>query len=204
MSVKINYIENEFSQNTYIIEFENECIVVDAGCGVNKVQAKTNKPIKAVLITHGHFDHIKNIEEYNKLNISIYAHKNILELLGDEIKNASRLFNQFHKYSVKTINIQDGEEIKVDNHIIKCLHTPGHSIDSTCYLLDNETLFSGDILFADSFGRYDLPTGNKKELIKSLNKILNLDYKLLLAGHGIPSKKQEQQRNIPKWTDYLS
>jgi len=204
-TVKIKWAENELSQNTHIVEFEDCCIVIDAGCEIKKAKEITNKPIKAVFLTHGHFDHIKNIEEYDKLNVPIYAHKNILELLEDEYKNASLLFNQPHKYNIININfVEDNEEIEIENHIIKCLHTPGHSIDSTCYLLDNETLFSGDTVFSVAVGRDDLPTGNKKELIKSLNRILNLDYKQLFTGHGRPSDKSEQKTNIPKWIDYLS
>jgi len=204
-TVKIKWAENELSQNTHIVEFEDCCIVIDAGCEIKKAKEITNKPIKAVFLTHGHFDHIKNIEEYDKLNVPIYAHKNILELLEDEYKNASLLFNQPHKYNIININfVEDNEEIEIENHIIKCLHTPGHSIDSMCYLLDNETLFSGDTVFSVAVGRDDLPTGNTNELIKSLNRILNLDYKQLFTGHGRPSDKSEQKTNIPKWIDYLS
>ena len=203
-TIKIKWAENELSQNTHVVEFENSCIIIDVGCSIEKVKEISNKPIKAVFITHGHFDHIKNIEEYNKLNIPIYAHKNILELLEDEYRNASLLFNQPYKYKLQNINfVEDNEEIEIEKHIVKCLHTPGHSIDSMCYLLDNETLFSGDTVFSVAIGRDDLPTGNTQELIKSLNKILNLDYKQLFTGHGRPSDKDEQKTNIPKWLNYL-
>lgn len=204
-TIKIKWAENELSQNTHVVEFENSCIVIDAGCSVEKIKEITNKQIKAVFLTHGHFDHIKNIEEYDKLNIAIYAHKNILELLTDEIKNASSLFHQPCKFKIENLNfVEDNEDIKIDNHTIKCLHTSGHSIDSMCYLMDNETLFSGDTVFSVAVGRDDLPTGNTNELIKSLNRILNIDYNSLFTGHGRPSDKQEQKTNLPKWIDYLS
>ena len=204
-TIKIKWAENELSQNTHIVEFEHSCIIIDAGCSVENIKEITNKPIKALFITHGHFDHIKNIREYNKLEIPIYAHKNILDLLEDEYKNASLLFNQPCIYKLENIEfVEDNEEIEIENHIIKCLHTPGHSIDSMCYLLDNETLFSGDTVFSVAIGRDDLPTGNTQELIKSLNRILSLDYKTLFTGHGRPSDKSEQKTNIPKWIDYLS
>ena len=204
-TVKIKWAESELKQNTHIIEFENVCILIDAGCSVQEIENITKKPIKAVLLTHGHFDHIKHIEEYDTLNIPIYASKHIIEMFEDESKNVSKLFNQPHKYIIENINfVEDDEEIEIDNHIIKCLFTPGHSVDSMCYLLDNETLFSGDTVFSVAIGRDDLPTGNTQELIKSLNRILNLDYKKLFTGHGRPSDKEEQKTNIPKWIDYLS
>lgn len=204
MSLKIRNFENEFSQNTYVIELENSCVIIDAGCSLNSVKEITPKPIKTVLITHGHFDHIKNIEEFDKLNVVIYANKHIIEMLNNEYKNASLLFNQPCTYKLKNIKfVEDNETIEIDNHKIKCLHTPGHSIDSMCYLIDNEILFSGDTLFAGAVGRDDLWSGNSNELIKSLNKILNLDYKALFTGHGRPSVKEEQKTNIPKWLNYL-
>lgn len=203
-TIKIKWTENELSQNTHVVEFENSCIVIDAGCSVEKIKSICNKPIKAVFVTHSHYDHIKNIEEYDKLNIPIYANGYIMEMLNDEIKNASLLFNQPYKFKVKNIKfIENNEIMEIENHKIKGIYTPGHSKDSMCYLLDNETLFSGDTVFSVAVGRDDLPTGNTKQLIESLNKILNLDYKQLFTGHGRPSDKCEQQTNIPKWIDYL-
>ncbi len=204
-TIKIKWAENELSQNTHIVELENGCIIIDAGCSVEKIKEITDKPIKAVFVTHSHFDHIKNIEEYDKLNVPIYANKHITEMLNDEIKNASLLFNQPCKFEVDNITfVENNEDVNVENHIIKCIYTPGHSVDSMCYLLDNETLFSGDTVFSISVGRDDLPTGDTKELIESLKLILNLNYKNLYTGHGRPSDKEEQKQNIPKWKDYLS
>lgn len=203
-TVKVKWAENELSQNTHVVEFENGCIVIDAGCPISKIKEITTKPILAVFVTHSHFDHIKNIEEYDKLNIPIYAHKSAVEMLTDEVKNASLIFNQPCRFNVKNIEfVEDNEIIETNNHTIQCLHTPGHSADSISYLLDNETLFSGDTVFSVAVGRDDLPTSNTNQLIKSLNKILNLNYISLFAGHGRPSDKQEQQTNIPKWLDYL-
>ena len=111
-TIKIKWAENELSQNTHVVEFEDVSIVIDAGCSIERVKEISNKPIKAVFITHGHFDHIKNIEEYDRLNIPIYAHKNILELLEDEYKNASLLFNQPHKYNIININfVEDRKSV---------------------------------------------------------------------------------------------
>ena len=203
-TVKIKWAENELSQNTHVVEFEDACIIVDAGCSITRIKEISNKPIKAIFLTHGHFDHIKNIEEFAELNIPIYAHESILQMLNNEELNASSLFNKHCKFNIKNINfVEDNEEIEINKHIIKCLHTPGHSFDSMCYLLDDEVLFSGDTIFSVAVGRDDLPTDNTKELINSLNRILNLDYKTLFTGHGRPSDKEEQNTNIPKFIDYL-
>ncbi len=203
-TIKLKWAENELSQNTHIVELENCCVVIDAGCGVETIKEITNKPIEAVFLTHGHFDHVKAIEEYSELNIPIYANEHVIELLNDSTKNVSLLFNQPKQFNIKNINfVEDGEEIEIYGHIIKCLHTPGHSIDSMCYLLDDEMLFSGDTVFSVAVGRDDLPTANTNELIKSLNRILNLYYITLFTGHGRPSDKEEQRINIPKWINNL-
>lgn len=203
-TVKIKWAENELSQNTHVLEFESGCVVIDAGCSVETIKKITNKPIKAVFITHGHFDHIKDIEEYNDLNIPIYAHKEIEKIISNPNLNASLLFNQPSTYKINNIkHIKNEQIIEIDGHKIKCIHSPGHSIDSMCYLVDNSILFSGDTVFSVAVGRDDLPTGNTTELINSLNKILNLDYNYLYTGHGRPSSKEEQKQNIPKWIDYL-
>lgn len=203
-TLKVKWAENELMQNTHIVELDKSVIIIDSGCSIDQIKEITNKPIKAVFLTHGHFDHIKNVNEFDKLNIPIYAHKNILNLLDDEVNNASLLFNKPCKFKIKNlIFVENNENIEIDNHLIKCLFTSGHSIDSMCYLIDNETLFSGDTVFSVAVGRDDLPTGNTEQLIKSLNLILNLDYKSLFTGHGRPSDKQEQKTNIPKWINYL-
>ena len=203
-STKLKCLGNELGQNTHVIEFENCCVVIDTGCSVEKIKTITNKPIKAVFITHGHFDHILYIEEYDKLNIPIYANKHILELLEDPTKNASLMFGCGKTFKVNNIKfVDDNQDIEIENYIIKCLYTPGHSIDSMSFIIDNN-LFSGDTVFSVAVGRDDLPTSNAQELIKSLKRILNLDYNLLYTGHGRPSEKCEQKTNIPKWIDYLS
>jgi len=204
-TVKIKWAENELSQNTHIVEFENGCVVIDAGCSVEQIKEITDKEIKAVFITHGHFDHIKNIEEYDKLNIPLYASKEIEQMLKNPMLNVSLIFGCEQTFNVKNIKfIENNQEIDIDGHKILCLKTSGHSVDSFSFLIDKTYLFSGDTVFSVAVGRDDLPTGNTDELIKSLTKILNLDYKILYTGHGRPSSKDEQKTNIPKWINYLS
>lgn len=204
-TIKIKWAENELKQNTHVVEFEDGCIVIDAGCRPEDVKQLTNKPIKAVLLTHAHFDHIKHVQEYDNLRIKVYAHKAILEMLKNETNNASIYFDEPTKYKINNLFLLvDQDDLEIGELNIKCLYTPGHTIDSMCYLINNEYLFTGDTVFSVAVGRTDLPTGNTNELIKSLNRILNLDYKMLLTGHGRPSDKQEQKTNIPKWIEYLN
>lgn len=203
-TVKVKWAENELSQNTHIIEFDTGCVLIDAGCSVQQVTQLTDKPIKAVLLTHAHFDHIKNIQEYDNLNIKIYAHKAVLEMLNNTVNNASLLFNQPTKYKINNLYLLvDEDELDIGELNIRCLYTPGHSIDSMCYLINEEYLFSGDTVFSVAIGRTDLPTGDTEKLISSLKRIQNLNYNTLYTGHGRVSNKQEQDINIPKWIKAL-
>lgn len=200
--IKSYWCENEFQQNTYIIELEDKCILVDAGCPPNAIKRYTDKPIAAIFITHAHFDHVTYIEDYDKLNIPIYVHKNAIQILSNEILNASNMFNQPKQFDVKNLQyIDDGDVINLGIEI-KAYFTPGHSSDSMSYLIDND-LYSGDTLFSVAVGRYDLATSNKNDLINSLRKLQKLKFNNLYAGHGRTSNFVEQQSNIDYWIKIL-
>ncbi len=200
--IKTYWHENEFQQNTYIIELEDECILVDAGCPTNIIDDFIKKPIVAIFITHAHFDHIKYIEDYDRLNIPIYAHKNALQILSDERLDASNMFDQPTRFYIENIQTIDEGEIKNFGVEINAYYTPGHSSDSMSYLIEND-LYSGDTLFSEAIGRYDLATSDKNDLIASLKKLQNLKFNKLYAGHGRTSNFNEQQHNIDYWIKTL-
>ena len=125
-------------------------------------------------------------------------------MLNNPENNASSLFDQPTKYKINNLHLfADQDELDIGEINVKCLYTPGHSVDSSCYLINDEYLFSGDTLFSIAVGRTDLSTGNTKELIKSLKRIQKLDYSTLYSGHGRVSNKEEQNTNIPKWIEAL-
>lgn len=198
-TIKTIWANDELKQNTYVVIGNDSCILIDAGCSIKDVYEIFNKPIEAVFLTHGHYDHIKYIEEYDKLNIPIYAHKNLKEIISSPDKNVSSLFDKPTRYKIKNLNIiTDNEEVLVLGNKMRCIYTPGHSFDSTSYLYKNN-LFSGDCLFSVAIGRIDLPTANSNDMINSLNKLNNLNYSKLYPGHGRLSDKTEQTENISKW-----
>ena len=85
--------------------------------------------------------------------------------------------------------MEDGEKMNFDGINVKCIHTPGHTNGSCCFLIENN-LFSGDTLFNGSIGRCDLPTGDFKEIENSIrNKIYKLESDVLVhPGHGTVTK----------------
>ncbi len=203
-TVKTIWADDELKQNTHILIGKNTCVVIDAGCPPSEVYKVCSKPISAVFVTHGHYDHIKYIEEYDKLNVPIYASEYLKELLNSPTNNVSNIFSTPTTYKVNNlITLKDEQVLNILNSNIKCLYTPGHSIDGMCYIVNNKYLFSGDTLFSVAVGRIDLPTSNKENLIKSLNKLQQQNYQNLYTGHGRASSKDEQTKNIPMWISLL-
>ena len=176
--------------NTYIVSKESNCIIIDPAFGYNQiikyVEEKKFK-VLGILLTHGHFDHIEACNDLaNKYNCKVYISINDLSLLLDPVLNGSKRYLK-RELSVdkKHITAIDKEIIlKLDNFMIDVMFTPGHSKGSCCFLID-EKLFSGDTLFKDGIGRVDLPTGNLKEMDKSLRYIFTLNNDVIVfPGHG--------------------
>jgi len=202
-TIKTPWGVGNMKQNTHVVVGDKTCVVIDAGSSLELIKSKIKQPIEAVFITHGHFDHVEYIEEYDKLDVPIYASPEIIQFLQDANLNVSG--NK--TYKVKNIvPVLDNETIECCVGKVTCIATPGHSDDSMCYLVDDnkaKALFSGDTLFSVTVGRIDLPTGDAEKLIESLEKISNFDYDVMLTGHGRDSRKSEQEKNIPKWINYL-
>lgn len=203
-TVKTAWSPTDLKHNTYVIEEDDKCVIIDAGAPLEEVRNVTNAEIEAVFITHGHFDHIEYIEEYDKLGVPIYVNKKTLDFFKSPKKNVSDFFKTSLTFDVKNTKIvKDGDVIPVLDTTIKCIETPGHSEDGMCYLINNE-LFSGDTLFSIAIGRTDLETASEKQMIDSLLKLDKLDYNGLYAGHGRVSSKEEQNTKTDYWINLLS
>ncbi|BAW31972.1 putative metallo-beta-lactamase [Methanothermobacter sp. MT-2] len=180
----IIFIEGSFyDSNSYIIGD----VIIDTGTGINKdnllgaLNALNISPddIKLVINTHCHFDHTGGDKLFPNADIGI--HKKDAPPLeeGDDIATAAYLFGASIKPIKVDLKLKEGDSIG-DFEII---HTPGHTQGSIC-LYDGETLISGDTIFAyGGFGRVDMG-GSIKDMEQSIKKLLKLDIKYLLPGHG--------------------
>ncbi len=147
--------------------------------------------LKAIFLTHGHFDHITGVSGVcDALKIPVYAARSEERLLSDGELNES-LEGYGKSITVKPdVLLYDGEEIEIAGMKIKMIETPGHTEGSCCYYLEDEKiLISGDTLFAGSVGRTDLPTGSMKQLLSSIEtKLMSLpDDVDVYPGHGEPT-----------------
>lgn len=203
--MKINkLVSNLLESNTFILENDDECLVIDCGCELEAVKDVVgNKKVMGILLTHGHFDHSAHCNEYaSYFNCKLYASEEIKATLTDKIAIYNEDYSIIKDIS-KFIYVKDEENLKLGGFDIKCYAFPGHCPCAMGFLIDNN-LFAGDFLFAKSFGRVDLKNGNKEEMLASLNKLENIDFETLYSGHGEESTKEDQLRNLKLYKRFLT
>ena len=183
------FVNGKWKQNTYIVSNQNECIVIDPGGSFSDISdyiIVNNLKLLSIFNTHGHFDHIVEVQNLiNKFNCLFYLHSKDEKL----VKSANFYLSLFEGQSKilipENINYLDSlEKIQIGTFSIEILFTPGHTEGSVCFLIEN-SLFSGDILFRTDIGRLDLPGSNKLKMKESLKKLAKLPEKIsIYPGHG--------------------
>ncbi len=176
--------------NCYFVydeETGNAVVIDPAKNGLYDKLSENGLKVCAILLTHGHFDHIMGVHELTKLSgAKLYALDAEVKLCGDADLNAS---NQIRRpYTVEVDEkLTDGQEFDIEGMHFKVIATPGHTAGSCCYYVDSEKwLFSGDTLFCGSIGRSDLPTGDGRVLMQSVHMLVDTfdpDVKVY-PGHG--------------------
>ena len=143
--------------------------------------------IAAILLTHGHYDHIGAVESLKRsTDCDVMALKEEAELLADPRLNLSGSHFGGDRIHPDRL-LEDGEQLDLCGFNIEVIATPGHTAGGACYYLAQEhVLFAGDTLFQGSVGRSDLPTGDGAQLIRSIKeKLLILpEETMVLPGHG--------------------
>ena len=196
--VKSKFMRNIFDQNTYVLESKKEVVLIDAGAEVEDIKAVIgDKKVVAVLMTHLHFDHFWNIDQYiEEWGCDVYV------VEGEEKRFDNVDFNA--SYMVRSTMVKNidqkfikyyAEKLKIGGFEFEVINTPGHTTDCVC-ILWKDILFSGDTVFADGIGRTDLKDSNPFEMKNSLQKILNLNFKTAYPGHYGEASKDKIVKEI--------
>jgi glyoxylase-like metal-dependent hydrolase (beta-lactamase superfamily II) len=174
--------------NCFILGDENtgEAVVIDPGGDADSIAFELDRAaltLISIILTHGHWDHTSGVAELKRLaggRLLMHGSGDSRGLGADGL-------------------LAEGDLVRFGQHSLKVLETPGHSPDGiSLYLAEAEVVFSGDLLFAGSVGRTDMPGGNMEVLLESVrDKILTLPKDTaVLPGHGsMTSVEQERQLN---------
>jgi len=203
-----------FAANCYLVAPApgEECVIIDPGQdaerGIDELLSRYRlKPI-AVLLTHGHIDHVWSVAPVcGAKGISAYIHPDDREMLADPARGLSLMAKQQFLGGMKfgepddVKELSDGEIVTLADLDFTIGHVPGHTPGSVTFRSghdDLDALFSGDLLFAGSIGRTDLPGGDHGAMLGSLARTLTLpDETIVLPGHGPQTTIGDERQTNP-------
>ena len=176
----------ELATRCYVLWLEgrDDCLVIDPGAEAETIRrACGGKRIAAILLTHGHFDHIGAVRELMAADTVLAVHRLDAPLLSDPQANVSWMLGRSVTAPAPTRLLEEGDEVEAAGMTLRVLHTPGHTPGGVCYEL-GENLFTGDTMFDRGYGRTDLPGCDEDALSRSLRRLMPLRRShRIFAGH---------------------
>ena len=208
------YLTGPLPTNTYTIKKKGESnvIIIDPGPaseGLFEVLSEKGESIEAILITHGHADHVDGVSSLKKIisektgkNIRCYAPKADEKTFSDPDYNSSLMIVGEKKDYKKCVDVwlNDNEELDMAGLLVRTIITPGHTVGGASFYFPKEmVLFSGDTLFFGSVGRTDFPGGSMSQLVRSVqDKLFTLpDNTRVLPGHNEETTIEREKRENP-------
>lgn len=203
------FVFNPFQENTYIVYDETgSCIIIDPGCYETHEQDELKKfvetkalKVEKLIYTHCHVDHILG----NNFVAQTYELKPEIHEAGLPFLENGHQQGKIYGFNMEPCILGDhfiehGDEIKFGNSTLKVVYTPGHADGSICFICDEQKfVITGDVLFKDSIGRTDFPTGDFDILMRSIHdELFTLpdDY-TVYCGHGPETSIGYEKVNNP-------
>ena len=171
-----------FEVNSYVIHAPEGDVIVDAGAEPEKILDATRAPVAAILVTHGHADHVNALEFVRtQTGAPVYMHP----------ADAERKVGDYEA-------LRDGQALDVAGLGIRVFHTPGHSPGSVTFVVGHDQIV-GDLILPGSVGRTDVPGASWEEIEESIRRVMPLweEETRLYAGHGPVLTAAEELRTNP-------
>lgn len=201
-------ILGDFQTNCYVVrtdESARECLVIDTGLDSRDMIAFLTQhglTPKAVVLTHGHVDHIAGLAAMRSRfpELRVYIHRLDGPMLTDSQANLSEMAMLPFETAPAEVLLEDGDTVEEAGIVLKVLHTPGHTPGGICLCAATEgVVFAGDTLFADGVGRTDFPGGDWDQLLDGIRtKLLVLPERTAVyPGHGMRTTIGREKASNP-------
>lgn len=203
----ITIITGTIGENCHIIFDERKnAVVIDPGDEANtliKTISDNQLSVKAIVLTHGHYDHVGAVNELKAYTgASVVAHEEEKELIQNPNLSLGMFVDPAFPIPEVDSYVKEGDEILAGDISLRVIHTPGHTQGGMCLYTDG-VLFSGDTVFYGTLGRWDFPTGDLSKLTHSiLHKIFLLpDSTVIYSGHGPATTVGEEKvsNEVYRW-----
>lgn len=187
----------EIQANCYVLSLpeRDDALVIDPGAEEPAIRLALGKRrIAAILLTHGHYDHIGAVVALRAGGVPVYIGAEDAQALTNPVYSLAAMFGGAPSQGEAEYTLSDGDEMTLAGIRLRVLHTPGHTKGGCCFLTDEGQLFSGDTLFRYGYGRTDLPGGDEKQLFASVRRLFELDPAIrVYPGHGAPTTIAEER-----------
>jgi glyoxylase-like metal-dependent hydrolase (beta-lactamase superfamily II) len=200
-----------FATNCYLVwsDASASALLVDCAGEAEPIIQRAQRlglAISLIVTTHGHIDHVEALADLKRITgAPIAVHELDAPMLSDTMASGAAMFGLSQQSVTPDIILGDGKTVGLtdDGLTFEVLHTPGHTPGSIC-LLGQGALFSGDCLFAGGIGRVDLPGGDERAILRSLERLAGLDPSLLVyPGHGPATTIGAEVANNPWLTELI-
>ncbi len=173
--------------NCYLVGQNDQVVMIDPGTvldQVDQVIEQKGYQLQAIVLTHGHADHIGGVEHYrDKYGVDVYIHEDDEEMIKNPRQNLSQGVYGYEISIEDALTYRDRDRLDLGDIRLEIIHTPGHTKGSSCLLIDGN-LFTGDTLFKMGVGRWDLYGGNGDQLMNSIRtRLFTLGDMPVYPGH---------------------